>query len=138
MDLKVRKLSDKAILPTQANPGDAGWDIYAVEDVCLPVGNTVEIKTDVAFEIPEGHFGLVATRSSYGIRGISVHPGIIDSGYRGEVSVFARANEESYQVAKGDRVAQLLIIRIPTINMVEVKELADSVRGTKRLGSSGK
>jgi dUTP pyrophosphatase len=146
MELKVKRLHEHAILPTKAHPGDAGWDLYALEDVELHYGTTKEIPTGVAFEIPEGYFGLVGTRSSFGVRGIVVHPGVIDSGYRGEVSPFARLSEtpdalsqrRSYRVEAGDKVAQLLILPVPSIQLVEIDELSESERGTKRLGSSGR
>ena len=140
--LHVRRLDDRALLPTRAYPGDAGLDLYALEEATLAPGERASIGTGIAIEIPEGHAGLVLPRSGLAARhGIALvnAPGLIDSGYRGEIRVLLlnTDREEPFAVARGERIAQLVLVRIETPEVVEVDDLAVSERGAGGFGSSG-
>jgi dUTP pyrophosphatase len=140
MQVKIKRLNDKAILPTKAHATDAGYDLYAASSSVDKDYNIV-YGTGVAVEIPTGYVGLVFPRSSIASKDImlSNSVGVIDSGYRGEVMTkFKRVTGEfdSYQV--GDRIAQLIIIPYPEVTFVEVDELSDSDRGVGGYGSTGK
>lgn len=140
MQVKIKRLSDKATLPTKAHATDAGYDLYAASSSVDKDYNIV-YGTGVAVEIPTGYVGLVFPRSSIASKDImlSNSVGVIDSGYRGEIMAkFKRVTGEldSYQV--GDRIAQLIIIPYPEVTFVEVDELSESDRGEGGYGSSGK
>ena len=131
-----------AILPTRAYPGDAGLDLYAAEEAVLGPGERASIGTGIAVEIPDGQAGLVLPRSGLAARhGIALvnAPGLIDSGYRGEIRVLLlnTDREEPFDVAAGDRIAQLVLVGVHTPEVVEVDELALSERGDGGFGSSG-
>lgn len=142
MTLRVRRLDDRAILPRRAYPGDAGLDLHALEDVELLPGGRAAVRTGIAVEIPEGQAGLVLPRSglaaSHGIALVNA-PGLIDSGYRGEINVLLlnTDREARYQVTGGDRIAQLLLVDIHAPEIVEADDLAASARGSGGFGSSG-
>jgi len=142
MSLRVRRLDARARLPTRAYPGDAGLDLYALEDGVLAPGERASIRTGVAVEIPEGQAGLVLPRSGLAAKhGIALvnAPGLIDAGYRGEIRVLLLNTDGSapFVIAPGDRIAQLVLVRIETPDVVEVEELALSARGGGGFGSSG-
>jgi dUTP diphosphatase len=142
MSLRVRRLRPDAILPTRAYDGDAGLDLYAVEDAVLGPGERASVATGIAVEIPPGHAGLVLPRSGLAARhGISVvnAPGLIDAGYRGEVRVLLLNTDRAqpFELAAGDRVAQLVVVRVEAPEVVEVESLAVSERGAGGFGSSG-
>jgi dUTP pyrophosphatase len=143
VELACRLLSDKAILPTRAHEGDAGVDLYAAESVTLGPGERAGVGTGVAVEIPEGHAGLVLPRSGLAARhGIALvnAPGLIDAGYRGELRVLLLNTDraESFEVAPGDRIAQLLVTPFAPARPVEALELTVSERGNGGFGSSGR
>jgi dUTP pyrophosphatase len=143
MKLRFARLSEKATLPTRANEGDAGLDLYAAEPAHLGPGERWSIPTGVAVEIPEGHAGLVLPRSGLARKhGISLvnSPGLIDAGYRGEIKVLLLNTDpaEVYRVEPGDRIAQLLVVEIAAPEPVEATELAESARGDGGFGSSGR
>jgi dUTP pyrophosphatase len=142
MSLRVRLLDDRAIVPTRAYPGDAGLDLCALEDVVLEPGARASVRTGIAIEIPAGNAGLVLPRSGLAARnGISLvnAPGLIDAGYRGEIRVLLlnTDRETACEIATGDRIAQLVIVRVETPPVVEVESLALSERGDGGFGSSG-
>jgi len=142
MTLRVRRLDDRAQLPTRAFPGDAGLDLYALEDGVLGPGERASIRTGIAVEIPDGQAGLVLPRSGLAARhGIAIvnAPGLIDSGYRGEVRVLLlnTDREALFTFSGGERIAQLVLVRIEVPEVVEVDELAVSERGDGGFGSSG-
>lgn len=142
MTLRVLRLDRRAIIPARAYQGDAGFDLHALEDVALPAGARVSVRTGVALEIPEGHAGLVLPRSGLAARhGIALvnAPGLIDAGYRGEINVLLlnTDREVPYKVASGDRIAQLVLVEIHTPEVVEVEQLSASARGAGGFGSSG-
>ena len=142
MGLRVRRVDPRAVVPTRAYGGDAGLDLYALDDGVLRPGERAGVRTGIAVEIPEGQAGLVLPRSGLARRhGISVvnAPGLIDAGYRGEVEVLLLNTDRSssFSITAGDRIAQLVIVRVQTPQVVEVDELALSERGSGGFGSSG-
>lgn len=155
--IRFKKLHPDAIIPTRANPGDAGLDLYAVEDVEIPASmlyTTISrtevfdgvkigqkrIPTGIAVEIPYGYYGKVSSRSGLAFKsGIFGFDGTVDAGYRSEIGVLLyNTTDRPYHVKKGDRVAQLLIIPCSILEPVEVDELSDSERSTAGFGSSGR
>lgn len=140
--LRVRRVDPRALLPTRAYSGDAGLDLYALNDGRLEPGQRASVRTGVALEIPDGQAGLVLPRSGLARRhGISVvnAPGLIDAGYRGELEVLLLNTDRSqpFSISAGDRIAQLVIVDVQTPEVVEVDELALSQRGDGGFGSSG-
>lgn len=142
MQIKVKRLDDKAILPAYSRAGDAALDIYALGDHTLCPGERKLIPTGVAFAIPAGYCALVLPRSGIASKfGITLpnSPGLIDSNYRGElfVSLVNIDRSESYEIKSGDRIAQLLIQKTENVDFLEVSELDETNRGTSGFGSSG-
>jgi dUTP pyrophosphatase len=143
MRLPVTKLKDEAILPTRAHVGDAGMDLYACESAHIGPGERWSVGTGIGVEIPDGHAGLVLPRSGlardHGIALVN-SPGLIDSGYRGELRVLLLNTDpaEIFRVEAGDRIAQLVITAIATPEPVETAALAESLRGGGGFGSSGR
>ncbi|HEX3831026.1 MAG TPA: dUTP diphosphatase [Solirubrobacteraceae bacterium] len=142
MSLRVARLDARARLPARAHPGDAGLDLYAVEPAVLAPGERASIPTGIAVEIPPGHAGLVLPRSGLAARhGISVvnAPGLIDADYRGEVRVLLlnTDREQAFELAAGDRIAQLVVVAVAISEVDEVTSLTDTVRGAGGFGSSG-
>jgi dUTP pyrophosphatase len=143
VDLAVAKLKDEAILPTRAHQGDAGLDLYACEAAHIGPGERWSVGTGVALEIPAGHAGLVLPRSGLAREhGISLvnSPGLIDSGYRGEVRVLLLNTDpaETFMVAAGDRIAQLLLTPVALAEPLQAAALTESSRGEGGFGSSGR
>jgi dUTP pyrophosphatase len=137
------RLDPGASLPEQAHPGDAGMDLRSVMDVEVKPGERVMVRTGLAVAIPEGHAGLVLPRSGLASRHgltLSNAPGLIDAGYRGEVvcAVVNLDREEAVSIAKGDRIAQFVIIEVPEVRPTWVEELPESTRGEGGFGSTGR
>ncbi len=144
MEILVTRLHPNAVIPDVAHPGDAGWDLVAVEAAHLAAGGgRALVATGLAIAIPEGHGGFVLPRSGLAARhGVTCAnaPGLIDSGYRGEVKV-ALVNLDplaDYDVAPGDRIAQLVILAIAPATYRLVETLPQSRRGDGGFGSSGR
>ena len=140
--LRVRRLDPAARLPTRAYEGDAGLDLYALESVELAPGARAPVRTGIAVEIPAGQAGLVLPRSGLAARhGIALvnAPGLIDAGYRGELRVLLLNTDRvaPFTVRAGERIAQLVLVRVETPEVAEVEELALSERGAGGFGSSG-
>jgi dUTP pyrophosphatase len=137
------KLKEEATLPTRAHSGDAGLDLYACEAAHIGPGERWSVGAGVGVEIPEGHAGLVLPRSGlardHGIALVNA-PGLIDSGYRGELRVLLLNTDpaETFRVAPGDRIAQLVLTPIATPEPIEAAELTESARGQGGFGSSGR
>jgi dUTP pyrophosphatase len=143
VELKVARISERAELPTRAHEGDAGLDLYACEGAHIGPGERWSVGTGIAVEIPEGHAGLVLPRSGLARKhGIALvnSPGLIDSGYRGEVRVLLLNTDpaNTFRVEAGDRIAQLVIAPVALAEPVEVESLSDSLRGDGGFGSSGR
>jgi dUTP pyrophosphatase len=142
MSLRVRRLDAAARLPARAYESDAGFDLYALTGLVLEPGQRAAVQTGIAVEIPDGCAGLVLPRSGLAARhGIALvnAPGLIDAGYRGEVKVLLLNTDrvEAFVVSTGDRIAQLVIVRVESPEVVEVEALAVSERGEGGFGSSG-
>jgi dUTP pyrophosphatase len=143
MQLSVMKLKEEAVLPSRAHEGDAGLDLYACEPAHIGPGERWGVGTGVGVEIPEGHAGLVLPRSGlardHGIALVNA-PGLIDSGYRGELRVLLLNTDpaETFRVEPGDRIAQLVLTPIVTPEVAETSALTESARGQGGFGSSGR
>ncbi|HEX3737146.1 MAG TPA: dUTP diphosphatase [Solirubrobacterales bacterium] len=143
MELPVIKLSEAAVLPTRAHPGDAGLDLYSIEEAHIGPGERWGVGTGIAIEIPAGHAGLLLPRSGlareHGIALVN-SPGLIDAGYRGEVRVLLLNTDpaETVRIEAGARIAQLVVTPIALIEPVEAAALSESARGGGGFGSSGR
>lgn len=141
-ELAFRRLDPDAILPERAHPGDAGFDLRSIEDLEVGPGERAMVRTGVAVAIPSGHAGLVLPRSGLASKhGLTLAnaPGLIDAGYRGELicSVVNLDRDECVKIARGDRIAQLVIVAVPGLRPAWVDELPPSDRGERGFGSSG-
>jgi dUTP pyrophosphatase len=143
VDLPVKRLNDEARLPQRAHDGDAGLDLCACEAAHLGPGERWSVGTGIAIEVPEGHAGLVLPRSGlareHGIALVN-GPGLIDSGYRGEVRVLLLNTDpaETFRIEVGDRIAQLVIAPVAAAEVVEAEGLTETARGGGGFGSSGR
>jgi len=141
MEIPVKLLHSEARLPERAHPGDAGADLFAVEEATIPPGEWRDVGTGIALAIPEGYAGFVQPRSGLAFKhGIMVvnSPGLIDSGYRGEVRVaLYNSSSRPFVVSKGDRIAQLVIQRVEEAGFIATQTLPESRRGEGGFGSSG-
>jgi dUTP pyrophosphatase len=141
MELKICRLRPEAVIPERAYSGDAGLDLAACERLELAAGERATVGTGLAVAIPAGYAGFVQPRSGLAARhGIALvnSPGLIDSGYRGElrVVVLNTDRDSSFTIEPGMRIAQLVIMRLPEVELVEVEELPASDRGVRGFGSS--
>ena len=141
IELAIRRLRNDAVLPERAYAGDAGFDLSACERVELAPGERATVSTGLAVAIPEGFAGFVQPRSGLAARhGLTVvnSPGLVDSGYRGELRVVLLNTDacESFVVEPGMRIAQLVVLPVPDLELVEVEELPESDRGVRGFGSS--
>jgi dUTP pyrophosphatase len=142
MDLPFKSLHPDAELPTAQHPGDAGLDLRSVLDVVVAPGERAMVPTGVSVAIPVGHAGLVLPRSGLASRSgltLANAPGLIDAGYRGEIicAVVNLDRETPVAIAKGDRIAQLVIVAIPEVKPTWAQELLGTVRGEGGFGSTG-
>ena len=140
--VEVKRLDPHLPLPAYQRPGDAGLDLHAAEDVTIPPGERVVIGSGIAVAIPEGYVGLGTPRSGLAARnGLSIvnSPGIIDSGYRGEIKLILINHDprETMEIKRGERVGQLVIVPFVSALLVERDELPPSERGTGGHGSTG-
>jgi dUTP pyrophosphatase len=136
-------LDPDAVLPRRAHPGDAGYDLCALEDLVLGPGERAMVRTGIAIELPDGHAGWVVPRSGLAARhGIALvnAPGLIDAGYRGEVRVLLLNTDPGaeFEVAAGDRIAQLVVAAVAAPEVVEVEALKESARAEGGFGSTGR
>jgi dUTP pyrophosphatase len=143
MEILVHRLDPRVPLPARAHQGDAGLDLHAAEDVILKPGERASVGTGIAVAIPDGYAGFVVPRSGlaarYGI-GVVNAPGLIDSGYRGEVRVLLinLDTSEPFELVRGERIAQLVVQRVEDATLREVGELPPSARGEGGFGSTGR
>ena len=137
--LLVKKLDPGAIIPTKANRSDAGYDLYALNGAIIDKHTHKLIKTGISMAIPEGHVGLIWPRSGMAYKyGLDVFAGVIDSGYRGDIGVILYNSQyNSYEINKGDRIAQILIQKVEDFDLVEVEDLDSTERNSGGFGSSG-
>jgi dUTP pyrophosphatase len=141
--LPFTRLSEDARPPGRAHEGDAGYDLHAAEVARLGPGERASVGTGIALAIPENHAGLVLPRSGLAARhGIALvnAPGLIDPGYRGEVRVLLlnTDREATFEIEPGDRIAQLLLVRFETPEVVELPSLDETARGAGGFGSTGR
>ena len=141
MKLRIRRLNPDAIIPAYAHPGDAGLDLHACEDVALDPGVACLVPTGVAIELPEATEAQVRPRSGLALKhSVTVlnTPGTIDEGYRGEVGVvLINHGSATFQITRGMRIAQLVVQKRWTVEVVEVDGLTDTTRGAGGFGSTG-
>jgi dUTP pyrophosphatase len=141
IELQIARLRPDAVVPVRAYAGDAGLDLASCERDELAPGERATVGTGLAVAIPEGHAGFVQPRSGLAMRhGIALvnSPGLIDSGYRGELRIVILNTDrhESFTIEPGMRIAQLVVMRLPEFELVEVDELPESERGVRGFGSS--
>ncbi|MDX6466620.1 MAG: dUTP pyrophosphatase [Gaiellaceae bacterium] len=141
IELPIRRLRVDAVVPTRAYAGDAGLDLASCERVELGAGERATVGTGLAVAIPEGYAGFVQPRSGLAAKhGITIvnTPGLVDSGYRGELKVILLNTDAHapFVVEPGMRIAQLVLVEVPGVDPVEVDELPDSERGVRGFGSS--
>lgn len=142
-ELAIKRLRADARVPVRAYAGDAGLDLAACDRVEIPPGGRAVVGTGLAVAIPPGHAGLVVPRSGLAARsgiGKVNAPGLIDAGYRGEIMVILLNTDatSSFVVEPGMRIAQLVVVELPELDVVEVDELPSGTRGVAGLGSSGR
>lgn len=139
--LKIKKLSEEAIIPNFAHKGDAGMDLYSIEEVVIPSRETRLIKTGISIQLPKNTEAQVRPRSGMALKhSITVlnTPGTIDEGYRGEICIILiNHGKEEFVVTKGMKIAQMVVKPIYDINIEEVKELDNTERGQGGFGSTG-
>ena len=142
MDIAAVRLDRELPLPAFARPGDAGLDLRASEAVTLKPGERRLVPTGLAVAIPEGHAGFVLPRSGLAMqKGVTVlnAPGLIDSGYRGELKVLLiNHGDEAVGIERGERIAQLVVLPVAHARLVEEERLPDSARGAGGFGSTGR
>jgi dUTP pyrophosphatase len=143
MTLRFRRLSPAALPPAQAHDGDAGFDLHAAEATTLAPGERASVGTGIALAIPPGQAGLVLPRSGLAARhGIALvnAPGLIDSGYRGELRVLLLNTDraEPFTIEPGDRIAQLVLVRVEAPPLEETEALDETARGVGGFGSTGR
>jgi len=137
--IKVKKLHHDAILPSYAHPGDAGLDLFSVEDMIVKAGERVLVSTGISIELPEGYVSLIWDKSGLAAKnGLKTMGGVIEHSYRGEYKIILfNTSKEDYFIKKGSKIAQLLIQPITTAEVEEVQELSETQRGAKGFGSTG-
>lgn len=145
--IPCKKLTTTAKIPSRIRINDAGFDIYADEDIFLYPSQPTKIKTGIALQIPDGYVGILMDKSGVGAKGVKVFGGVIDSSYRGEIIVVLslltkeeRNSEgfpELYEIKKGQKICQLLILETPLFSIEESDNLNESDRGEKGFGSTG-
>lgn len=143
IEVAIRRVRDGAVVPSRAYDGDAGLDLAACDGATLLPGERAVVGTGIAVEIPEGYAGFVQPRSGLAARhgiGIVNAPGLIDSGYRGEIRIVLLNTDprDTFTVEPGMRIAQLVVAPIASVRVREVDELAASERGARGFGSSAK
>ena len=141
MKLGFKKINPDAILPVYAHPGDAGMDLYSVEELIIPPGRRALVHTGLVMNLPAGFEAQVRPRSGLALKnGITVlnTPGTIDEGYRGEIGVIlANFGDAPFAVSRGSKIAQMVVSPVTRVTPVEVDEVDDTERGIGGFGSTG-
>jgi dUTP pyrophosphatase len=136
--LKVKKLNNDAVLPTRATPGSVGYDLVAISDHLVAKGQRVLIKLGIAIVLPDGCSGKICPKSGLALKGVDIGGGVIDTDYRGEVGVILINNGNGpLDVARGMKIAQLVLEKVITPEVQEVSELDETLRGSGGFGSTG-
>ena len=141
IEVQITRVHPDAKEPFYAYTGDAGLDLHVLEDTWIPPGQGVDVRSGVAVAIPDGFYGRIVGRSSsLRKRGLLVSEGVIDSGFRGELFVYARniGNLEAVQLRQGDSIGQLIVSPVPNVELRWVTDLPQSERGENGFGSSGR
>ena len=140
MELKVKRLTETAILPEKAHQGDLGYDVFADEDVLIPAGKYKLVSTGISITSSNGKYGfIIKDRSSIAVKGLFTHAGVIDAGYTGEIKVLFHNNSStSIKIEQGDKIAQLVPTKVVNFEVEEVDELFETKRGKNGFGSTGK
>jgi len=138
MELKVKRIHPAAKLPVYGHPGDAGLDLFSVEDLTLAPGETKAVPTGIQVAIPPGHVGLVWDKSGISLRGVHRLAGVVDAGYRGEVRVvMVNLGRDPFPIKSGMKIAQLLVQTAAAVTVVESDDLDETPRGEGGFGSTG-
>jgi dUTP pyrophosphatase len=137
--LKIKKFNPSAIIPTRANPGDAGLDIASVEDITIPPQSWRLVDTGLGITVPKGTYGRLAPRSGVSTKGIIINAGVIDKIFCGKIKcIMINISDKSYEIKSGDRICQLILEKIVDECIIqEVDELEDTIRGSNGFGSTG-
>ena len=139
MNIQVKKLHPDAKVPAFAHPGDAGMDLYSVEDIVLKPGERRSVPTGIAIALPDGYVSLVWDKSGPSHKfGVKTLGGVLDSGYRGEYLIgLVNLGQEAFEIKKGQKIAQLLIQKVEHPEVEVVDELEETSRGAGGFGSTG-
>lgn len=136
--MKAMRIHENAILPSRATAGSAGYDLFALEELCIQPRTVVTCRTGIALEIPEQHYGRVAPKSSLALWGLDVLAGVIDSDYRGEIKILLTSvSNLDVFIQKGQACAQLILEKISTPDVIEAN-LSSTDRGQGGFGSTSK
>lgn len=139
MKIKIKKLNPNCIIPSYAHPGDAGLDLYSLEDYELKPGERKRFDLGFALEFPQGYVALTRDRGSLSTQAIHNVGGVFDCTYRGEYNCsLINLSDKTFAIKKGDRIAQLIIFPIAYAELEESNELSPTSRGDGRFGSTGK
>lgn len=138
-NMRIVKIHPDSVLPKKAHPTDAAYDIFASENIEIPLGTTKTIATGLKIKIPDGFYAQILTRSSMAVKGLFVSGGVIDSGYTGEWRVIMNnfSYNGTYLINKGDKIAQFVVLVPEHMDVMSVDELSDTDRGTGGFGSTG-
>ena len=140
-EIKVKKLSEKAILPSIAHPGDAGMDLFSIENKILESGRSYLVKTGISIQLPKNTEAQIRPRSGLALKhtiALTNTPGTIDEGYRGEIGVIMiNHGRENFEITEGMKIAQMVIKPIYEVKITEVNDLSDTSRGEGGFGSTG-
>jgi len=139
MKIEIKKTNPEAKIPTYAKEGDAGMDLYSTQDLILMSGKIITCETGIAMAIPVGYVGLIWDKSGVAFNGgIKTMGGVIDSSYRGEIKIImTNLSNKDYFIKKGDKIAQMLIQKVESLDIEEVEVLDDTERGEGGFGSTG-
>ncbi|MBI2605665.1 MAG: dUTP diphosphatase [Deltaproteobacteria bacterium] len=137
--LEIKRLRSDATPPGRSHAGDAGLDLFSVTDCRLSSREPVRVSTGIAMAVPQGFVGLICDRSSMGAKGIRTLGGVVDAGYRGEVQVIlVNLRDEPFEIRKGDKIAQMLVLPVNLCAVEEVSELDVTSRAASGFGSTGR
>ncbi|MDA3837924.1 MAG: dUTP diphosphatase [Candidatus Delongbacteria bacterium] len=140
-EIKVKKLAEKAILPSFAHPGDAGLDLFSIENKVLEPGKSHLVKTGISIQLPKNTEAQIRPRSGLALKhtiSLTNTPGTIDEGYRGEIGIIMiNHGNENFTINAGMKIAQMVIKPTYNVNITEVDNLSDTIRGEGGFGSTG-
>jgi len=138
MKIRIKKLHSDAIIPSYAHEGDAGMDIYSIEDITIMPKHRVLVGTGISIELPKGYAALIWDKSGVAKNGVTTLSGVGDSGFRGEYkAVLLNVGSKPYKIKKGQKIAQILIQKVEKPEILEVEKLSESKRGKSGFGSTG-